>query len=67
MNVAVGDRIVIDSEKAGEPPRSGVVLEVIEASYGTHYRVRWDNGRVSEIRPTAGTLHTVEAEKAARA
>ena len=33
------DRIVVESEKVGKPAREGDILEVIEASYGTRYRV----------------------------
>ena len=30
-----GDRITVDSQRAGEPPRHGTVLEIIEHDYGT--------------------------------
>ena len=56
----VGDRISVDSPKAGEPPRQGSVLEIIEHDYGTSYRVAWDDGHESTFRPTAGTVHKVE-------
>jgi hypothetical protein len=32
---------------------------VIPASYGTRYRVRWDDGRETTIRPSAGSSRTV--------
>jgi len=54
-----GDRISVDSQKAGEPPRQGTILEVIEHDYGTSYRVAWEDGHESTFRPTAGTVHTV--------
>jgi hypothetical protein len=56
-----GDRIGVDSQKAGEVPRQGTILEVIERDYGTSYRVAWDDGHESTFRPTAGTVHPVEA------
>ena len=56
-----GDRIGVDSQKAGEAPRQGTILEVIEHDYGTSYRVAWDDGHESTVRPTAGTVHPVEA------
>ncbi|HET9614888.1 MAG TPA: DUF1918 domain-containing protein [Candidatus Limnocylindrales bacterium] len=59
MTARQRDRIVIDSEKAGQPTRQGDVLEVIEASYGTRYRVAWDDGHESTIRPAGGTAHIV--------
>jgi len=54
-----GDRISVDSQKAGEPPRQGTILEVLEHDYGTSYRVAWEDGHESTFRPTAGTVHTV--------
>jgi hypothetical protein len=60
MTARVGDRIVVESEKVGQAAREGVILEVIEASYGIRYRVRWDDGHESTIRPSAGSARTVE-------
>jgi hypothetical protein len=62
MDVKVGDRITVDSGKVGQAPRSGEVLEIIEAPYGNRYRVRWDDGHESTFHPTSGTIHTVERE-----
>ena len=61
-----GDRISVDSQKAGEPPRQGTVLEVIEHDYGVSYRVAWDDGHETTFRPTAGTVHTVHPVDAKR-
>ncbi len=57
----VGDRIMVDSQKAGEPPRQGTILEIIEHDYGTSFRVAWDDGHESTFRPTAGTVHPIVA------
>jgi len=63
MTARVGDRIVVESERVGQADREGVILEIIEAPYGTRYRVRWDDGHESTIRPTAGSARTIhEAE-----
>jgi hypothetical protein len=51
----VGDRIVIESERVGQPARAGVILEVIEHEAGTEYLVRWDDEHESSIRPHAGS------------
>ncbi len=51
------DEIVIDSEKAGSPPRRGEILEILEESYGIRYRVRWEDGHESVVHPVAGTVH----------
>jgi hypothetical protein len=55
----VGDRIIIESEKVGLPDREGTILEIIEASYGTRYRVAWDDGHESTIHPAAGSARIV--------
>ena len=60
MVARVGDRIIVESEKVGQAAREGVILEVIEASYGIRYRVRWDDGHESTIRPSAGSARTIE-------
>ena len=54
-----GDRIVVESERVGQADREGEILEVIEASYGVRYRVRWDDGHESTIRPSAGSARIV--------
>ena len=61
----VGDRIVVESEKVGTPAREGEILEVLEADYGTSFRVRWDDGHESTFRPAAGSARTVPAEPSA--
>ncbi len=64
MVAKVGDRIVVESERVGQPDREGTILEVLEASYGIRYRVRWDDGHESTIRPSAGSARTISAEAA---
>ena len=63
-NAAKGDRIVIDSAKAGDPARQGTIVETIEREYGTSYRVSWDDGHESTVRPSAGTARITPARKA---
>ena len=57
------DRIVVESEKVGQPAREGDILEVIVAPYGTHYRVLWDDGHESTFWPTAGSARVIPAQK----
>jgi hypothetical protein len=59
MTAKTHDLIVVESEKVGQPAREGDILEVIEASYGTRYRVAWDDGHESTIRPAAGSAKIV--------
>jgi len=48
----VGDRITVESEKVGTPPRMGEVTEVS----GAMITVRWDSGEQSTFVPSAGSL-----------
>jgi hypothetical protein len=66
MAAKVGDRIIVESQKVGRPARAGTILEVIEASYGTRYRVRWTTGQESTIRPAAGVTRTERPPKRPR-
>jgi hypothetical protein len=52
----VGDRIIVESEKVGTAERRGEILEVIEHQTSTEYRVRWEDGRETAIRPHAGSV-----------
>lgn len=53
----VGDRIVVESEKVGVPPRRG---EVVELS-GSMLTVRWEDGEQSTFVPSAGSLQIEQA------
>lgn len=44
MDAKVGDRIVVEGNQVGQPRREGEIVEVIEATTGEHYRVRWSGG-----------------------
>ncbi len=50
--VNVGDRIVVESEKVGAPPRRGEVTAVS----GRMLTVRWEGGEQSTFVPSAGSL-----------
>ena len=57
----VGDRIIVESEKVDVPPRRGEILEIIEHDVHTEFRVRWEDGRESGIRPPVGSYRIIEA------
>ena len=59
----VGDRIIIESERVGVRERTGEILEVHESPLGPDYRVRWDDGRVTEIRPKGGSARIEHPKK----
>ena len=62
MNAQVGDWITVETERVGKRNREGEILEVLESPTGTvHYRVRWDDGHESDIRPAAGSASIVSA------
>jgi hypothetical protein len=60
-----GDRIIVESEKVGQPTREGEILEVATSPYGISYDVRWDDGRRTSFRPSAGSARII-AKDAAR-
>jgi len=57
----VGDRIAVDGKKSAA--REGEILEVIPSSLGEHYRVRWDDGHETDIRPVGGSFRIIPAAK----
>jgi len=54
-----GDRIIVESEKVGQPTREGEIVEVIPSPHGIEYEVRWDDGRRTSFRPSAGSARIV--------
>lgn len=66
MTAQAGDRILVESERAGQPGRSGVVEEVLATS-PPRYRVRWDDGHTTTVVPAAGALRIASKRKKARA
>ncbi len=61
MTASAGDRIVVESEKLGQPPRSGVIEEVLQEA-PPRYRVRWDDDATTIITPEAGAAR-IEAQE----
>ena len=53
MKGKVGDKLVVESERAAQPGRAGVIEEVLQED-PPRFRVRWDNGRESIFTPAAG-------------
>jgi len=67
MNAGVKDRIVVESERATQSGRAGVIEEVL-AQDPPRFRVRWDDGHTSIFAPSAGVARierrTTERKKA---
>jgi hypothetical protein len=53
MTAHVGDRIVVESEKVGQPGRAGVIEEVFQED-PVRVRVRWQDGHTTILTPSAG-------------
>jgi hypothetical protein len=53
MSAHVGDRIVVESERASQPSRAGVIEEVLREEPPC-VRVRWEDGHASILTPSAG-------------
>lgn len=48
------------------PARQGEILEVIPHEVHTEFKVRWDDGHVTEIRPVGATYQIVAKAGSAR-
>ena len=61
MKAEVGDRIVVESEKAAQPSRSGIIEEILDRD-PPRFRIRWDDGHTSILTPSAGAATTMPAQ-----
>jgi hypothetical protein len=59
----VGDRIVLDSDKVGVPVRQGEILAITPHEPHAEFRVRWDDGHITEIRPGGASYRIVARER----
>ncbi|WP_020579283.1 DUF1918 domain-containing protein [Actinopolymorpha alba] len=55
MHASVGDRIVIRTGTLDQPPREGVVREVLGGKEAEHYLVGWNDGHESLLYPGPDT------------
>ena len=60
MRGRTGDRIVVESERAAQSGRAGVIEKVLEGE-PPRYEVRWDDGHTSIFSPSAGVA-TIEEQ-----
>jgi hypothetical protein len=60
MDVQVGDRIVVESERAAKPSRAGVIEEVLHRD-PSRVRVLWEDGHTSILTPSAGVASIMPA------
>lgn len=64
MSAHAGDVIVVESERAAQPVRRGVIEEVLQDE-PPRFRIRWDDGHTSIFTPSAGAA-TIEKQQKAR-
>ena len=64
MDASVEDRIVVESERAAQSGRAGIIEEVL-AEDPLRFRVRWDDGHTSIFTPSAGVAR-IERRKRER-
>ena len=65
MIAKVGDGIVVESERAAQTGRRGVIEEILQEN-PLRCRVRWEDGRESIFVPQAGSTR-IEAKKRKKA
>ena len=66
MSVHVGDRIVVESERASQPSRAGVIEEVLQED-PPRVRVLWEDGHTSILTPSAGAARVIHGKTRAKA
>jgi hypothetical protein len=66
MRAQVGDSIIVESERAAQSGRRGVVEEVFQEE-PPRLRVRWEDGRTSIFAPAAGVARIEAREKTGKA
>jgi hypothetical protein len=59
MKAQVGATIVVESERATQPGRRGVIQEVLRED-PPRYRVRWEDGSETTLSPAAGVARVEE-------
>jgi len=64
MDAVVEDRIVVESERATQSGRAGVIEEVLGQD-PARFRVRWDDGHTSIFAPSTGVAR-IERRKRER-
>ena len=62
MQAKIGDRVVVESERASQMARHGVIEEILQEQ-PPRFRVQWDDGHESILTPAAGALR-VEKQRA---
>jgi hypothetical protein len=67
MDARAGDRIVVESDKVGAPRRQGEILKVTPHESHVEFQVRWDDGHITEIRPSGASYRILAKANRAKA
>lgn len=62
MEGKVGDRLILESERVGQPSREGKIMEVRSVGDLIRYRVLWADGHESMLTPAAGCVQIVSGQ-----
>ena len=65
MKGKAGDKILVESKRAAQAGRTGVIEEVLREE-PPRFRVRWDNGRESIFSPADGVARIEKKAKKAK-
>ena len=65
MTAKKGDAIVIESKRAQQAGRTGVIEKVLQAD-PPRYQVRWSDGRTTIFTPAAGVARIEPKKKRSR-
>jgi hypothetical protein len=63
MEGNVGDAIVVESERAGQSARRGLIEEVLQRD-PPRFRVRWDDGHETIFSPAGGVARIETGRRA---
>jgi hypothetical protein len=55
VHAKIGDRVVVETERASQTARHGVIEEIVQEE-PPRFRVQWDDGHESILTPAAGAL-----------
>jgi hypothetical protein len=55
VQVKIGDRVEVETERASQTARHGVIEEVLQEQ-PPRFRVQWDDGHESILAPAAGAV-----------
>ena len=62
MKAQVGDAIIVESERAAQTGRRGMIEEILQET-PLRCRVRWDDGRETIFVPQAGSTRIEQRKK----